>query len=161
MIQYFMRMKIGFIGQGWIGKNYADNFEKRGFAVVRYSLEEPHVKNGDKIGECNREDKNKTRNDDENEINDTEDDDTNETDDDTEDNLNNIAYAKSFCKENNNNITVYSCGEYVQVSDSEMIGSTTYYKKNMSGINCPVVSPDYVTEKCKELYNLSCEKIQC
>ena len=47
-----MRMKIGFIGQGWIGKNYADNFEKRGFAVVRYSLEEPHVKNGDKIGEC-------------------------------------------------------------------------------------------------------------
>lgn len=52
MIQYFMRMKIGFIGQGWIGKNYADNFEKRGFAVVRYSLEEPHVKNGDKIGEC-------------------------------------------------------------------------------------------------------------
>ena len=22
------------------------------FAVVRYSLEEPHVKNGDKIGEC-------------------------------------------------------------------------------------------------------------
>ncbi|MCK4554764.1 hypothetical protein KAU19_07480 [Candidatus Parcubacteria bacterium] len=44
--------KIGFIGQGWIGKNYADDFEKRGYNVVRYSMEEPHVKNGDKIGDC-------------------------------------------------------------------------------------------------------------
>ena len=43
---------IGFIGQGWIGKNYADNFEKRGYEVIRYSLEEPHVKNRDKIKEC-------------------------------------------------------------------------------------------------------------
>ncbi|MDD2807876.1 MAG: hypothetical protein PHW95_05165 [Patescibacteria group bacterium] len=44
--------KIGFIGQGWIGKNYADDFEKRGFEVVRYALEEPHIHNGDKIVEC-------------------------------------------------------------------------------------------------------------
>ncbi|MBD3247863.1 hypothetical protein GF382_01065, partial [Candidatus Falkowbacteria bacterium] len=44
--------KIGFIGQGWIGKNYADNFEKRGFEVVRYALEEPYVKNKEKIAEC-------------------------------------------------------------------------------------------------------------
>ncbi len=44
--------KIGFIGQGWIGKNYADDFENRGHEVVRYSLEEPHVNNGDKVGEC-------------------------------------------------------------------------------------------------------------
>jgi UDPglucose 6-dehydrogenase len=43
---------IGFIGQGWIGKNYADDFEKRGYKVVRYALEEPHVKNGDKIADC-------------------------------------------------------------------------------------------------------------
>jgi nucleotide sugar dehydrogenase len=43
---------IGFIGQGWIGKNYADEFENRGFKVVRYSLEEPHVHNGDKIADC-------------------------------------------------------------------------------------------------------------
>lgn len=45
-------MKIGFIGQGWIGKNYADDFEKRGFEVVRYSLEAPYVGNKDKIGDC-------------------------------------------------------------------------------------------------------------
>ena len=45
-------MTIGFIGQGWIGKNYADDFEKRGYSVVRYSLEEPHVHNKDKIHEC-------------------------------------------------------------------------------------------------------------
>lgn len=47
-----MTKKIGFIGQGWIGKNYADNFEKRGFDVTRYSLEEPHINNAEKIKEC-------------------------------------------------------------------------------------------------------------
>lgn len=43
---------IGFIGQGFIGKNYADDFEARGYSVVRYALEEPYVKNKDKIYEC-------------------------------------------------------------------------------------------------------------
>lgn len=43
---------IGFIGQGYIGKNYANDFEKRGFDVVRFSLEEPYIKNKDKIKEC-------------------------------------------------------------------------------------------------------------
>ncbi len=47
-----MTKKIGFIGQGWIGKHYADNFEKRGYEVARYGLAEPHVNNGDKIKEC-------------------------------------------------------------------------------------------------------------
>lgn len=47
-----MHKKIGFIGQGWIGKSYADDFERRGFEVVRYALEEPYVKNGQGIGEC-------------------------------------------------------------------------------------------------------------
>ncbi|OHA83043.1 MAG: hypothetical protein A2408_02575 [Candidatus Yonathbacteria bacterium RIFOXYC1_FULL_52_10] len=45
-------MKIGFIGQGFIGKNYADDFEARGYAIVRYSLEEPFVKNKEEIKEC-------------------------------------------------------------------------------------------------------------
>ena len=44
--------KIGFIGQGWIGKNYADDFEKRGHSVVRYSLEKPYVQNKDKVQAC-------------------------------------------------------------------------------------------------------------
>jgi UDP-glucose 6-dehydrogenase len=43
---------IGFIGQGWIGKAYADNFEERGYEVVRYSLEKPWVQNKDKIKDC-------------------------------------------------------------------------------------------------------------
>jgi nucleotide sugar dehydrogenase len=43
---------IGFIGQGWIGKNYADDFEERGFNVIRYSLEEPYVKNKEAIKDC-------------------------------------------------------------------------------------------------------------
>lgn len=44
--------KIGFIGQGWIGKNYADNFAERGFEVVRYSLEPAHIANEKKIKDC-------------------------------------------------------------------------------------------------------------
>jgi len=43
---------IGFIGQGWIGRAYADNFEVRGYEVVRYSLEKPWVKNKAKIKDC-------------------------------------------------------------------------------------------------------------
>lgn len=43
---------VGFIGQGFIGKNYADDFERRGFSVVRYALEEPYVGNKDKIRDC-------------------------------------------------------------------------------------------------------------
>lgn len=45
-------MKIGFIGQGFIGKNYADDFEARGYSVIRYALEEPFSQNKDKITEC-------------------------------------------------------------------------------------------------------------
>src|ERR1700733_12742025 len=43
---------IGFIGQGWIGKHYADDFENRGFSVVRYAKEEPYAANKEKIKEC-------------------------------------------------------------------------------------------------------------
>ena len=38
---------IGFIGQGWIGKNYANDFEAR-----RYALEEPYKANKDHIKDC-------------------------------------------------------------------------------------------------------------
>jgi nucleotide sugar dehydrogenase len=44
--------KIGFIGQGWIGKSYADNFEMRGYDVVRYAQEDLYNKNKEKIKEC-------------------------------------------------------------------------------------------------------------
>lgn len=43
---------IGFIGQGWIGKHYADDFEARGHSVVRYALEAPYNKNKEAIGTC-------------------------------------------------------------------------------------------------------------
>lgn len=45
-------LKIGFIGQGWIGKNYADNFEQRGYNIIRYGMEEEHKNNGDAIAKC-------------------------------------------------------------------------------------------------------------
>lgn len=44
--------KIGFIGQGWIGKHYADDFEARLYDVVRYALEEPYVHNKEAIKTC-------------------------------------------------------------------------------------------------------------
>ena len=44
--------QIGFIGQGWIGKNYADNFESRGYKVVRYALEAPYSENKQRVKEC-------------------------------------------------------------------------------------------------------------
>lgn len=43
---------LGFVGQGFIGKSYADDFERRGFITVRYSLEEPYRANREKIKEC-------------------------------------------------------------------------------------------------------------
>lgn len=45
-------MRIGFIGQGWIGKHYADDFEARGYDVVRYALESAYVANKERIAEC-------------------------------------------------------------------------------------------------------------
>jgi len=44
--------KIGFIGQGWIGKHYADDFEDRLYEVVRYALEEPYAQNKEAVGKC-------------------------------------------------------------------------------------------------------------
>jgi len=43
---------IGFIGQGFIGKAYADDFEERGYKVVRYSQEPEYIENKEKIAEC-------------------------------------------------------------------------------------------------------------
>lgn len=47
-----MTVPIGFIGQGWIGKHYADEFESRGYNTVRYALEAPHNENREKIQQC-------------------------------------------------------------------------------------------------------------
>ncbi|MDO8482026.1 MAG: hypothetical protein Q7S75_03010 [bacterium] len=43
---------IGFIGQGFVGKNYADDMEQRGYTTVRYALEEPYRSNKEKIKEA-------------------------------------------------------------------------------------------------------------
>ncbi|MEK7133841.1 MAG: glycosyltransferase [Patescibacteria group bacterium] len=43
---------VGYVGQGFIGKNYADELEGRGFPVVRYSLEKEYRNNKDKIKDC-------------------------------------------------------------------------------------------------------------
>lgn len=45
-------VKIGFIGQGFIGKNYADDFEARGYQIARYANEDPYRANKKLIGEC-------------------------------------------------------------------------------------------------------------
>ena len=43
---------IGFIGQGFIGKHMADDFENRGYETVRYALEAPYAANKDAIADC-------------------------------------------------------------------------------------------------------------
>ncbi len=43
---------IGFVGQGYVGGSYATNFEKRGFSVIRYSLEPKYINNKEAISTC-------------------------------------------------------------------------------------------------------------
>ena len=45
-------MKIGFIGQGWIGRHYADDFESRGYETVRFGLEEEYAHNKHLLAAC-------------------------------------------------------------------------------------------------------------
>ncbi|HEU4735105.1 MAG TPA: hypothetical protein VFT22_44745 [Kofleriaceae bacterium] len=47
-----MTPRIGFIGQGWIGKTYADDFERRGLEVVRYAAEPPYIGRAGEIAGC-------------------------------------------------------------------------------------------------------------
>lgn len=51
-MKHHKNLTIGFIGQGYVGKNYANDFEARGYTIVRYSLEEPYVNNKEAIGAC-------------------------------------------------------------------------------------------------------------
>jgi len=44
--------KLGFIGQGFVGKAYADYYEKRGFDVIRYAKEKPFEANKSAIAGC-------------------------------------------------------------------------------------------------------------
>lgn len=46
------KIKIGFIGQGFVGKNYADELEAQGHDVIRYSKEDPHVANKETVKDC-------------------------------------------------------------------------------------------------------------
>lgn len=48
-VTLYMETTIGFIGQGWIGRNLADNFERRGYKTVRYAKEQPYDQNLDKL----------------------------------------------------------------------------------------------------------------
>jgi UDPglucose 6-dehydrogenase len=45
-------MKIGFIGQGFVGKNIANDLESRGFEVVRYALEKEYLGNKEHLKTC-------------------------------------------------------------------------------------------------------------
>lgn len=43
---------IGFIGQGFIGKNLADDFENRGYTIFRFSKRLDTPENRQKLSEC-------------------------------------------------------------------------------------------------------------
>ncbi len=52
LFSFSLLMTIGFIGQGFIGKAYADDCEERGYTVVRYAQEAPYNANKDAIASC-------------------------------------------------------------------------------------------------------------
>lgn len=43
---------VGFIGNGYVGKHIADDFERRGITVVRYALEAPFDQNKEVVKAC-------------------------------------------------------------------------------------------------------------
>ena len=45
-------LRIGFIGQGYVGKHSSDDMESRGHKVTRYALEAPYNENKDKVKDC-------------------------------------------------------------------------------------------------------------
>lgn len=45
-------VRLGFIGQGWIGRHLADHFADRGFSVVRYDITKKYRKNKEAIALC-------------------------------------------------------------------------------------------------------------
>ena len=45
-------MKIGFVGQGFVGKNIANDIESRGYTVVRYALEPEYIGNRESLVQC-------------------------------------------------------------------------------------------------------------
>ena len=42
-------MILSVVGQGWVGGNLSKELEKRGYEVIRYSLEEPYINNKDLV----------------------------------------------------------------------------------------------------------------
>lgn len=51
-VKKVISMKIGFVGQGFVGKNIANDFEARGYEVIRYALESEYLANKDLIKLC-------------------------------------------------------------------------------------------------------------
>lgn len=45
-------IQVGFVGQGFIGKHMADDFDERGYDVVRYALEPAYEMNKEAIAQC-------------------------------------------------------------------------------------------------------------
>ncbi|PIR06548.1 MAG: hypothetical protein COV55_03410 [Candidatus Komeilibacteria bacterium CG11_big_fil_rev_8_21_14_0_20_36_20] len=45
-------LTIGFIGQGYVGKNYADVIEERGYDIIRYDDTDKFIQNKDKLKDC-------------------------------------------------------------------------------------------------------------
>lgn len=52
LIKNLDKPTVGFIGQGFVGKNQADDYERRGYPLIRYSLEPQFVNNKEEISKC-------------------------------------------------------------------------------------------------------------
>ena len=53
---------------------------------------------------------------------------------------------------------VYTCGRYIKIVNFLLGGGSTFYGVDGEKINCPLVGPDFVSEECKQLGKLECQK---
>ncbi len=62
--------------------------------------------------------------------------------------------AKEFCGKQNV-ARVFTCSDFFGVASSLLGGGTKYYLVNGTEVSCPVVSPEYTTQQCREFMKLT------
>lgn len=66
--------------------------------------------------------------------------------------------AKQFCG-GENIANVYICGDYIKVVSLLPGAGSTFYRSDLTEVQCPVVAPDSMTEECRKLtFEPDCEE---
>jgi hypothetical protein len=67
-------------------------------------------------------------------------------------------HAQEYCSVENV-VSVYVCGEYIKTVSRLLGGGVSYHQLDVESFSCPVVAPEYVSESCAELADVSCKEI--